>query len=263
MKACCTGCRAPPFARPSTVVMCAPSYMTANVRHELTRRPSISTVQAPHWPWSQPFFVPVRSRCSRNTSSSVVRGSSVSAWRVPFTVRFTGTEKAAVPLPVSSFLIMLPVSSFLIMMNPSTWIASNARGFGGVPHANAHASLVRIYSALSTRAPPKADAGWAKRGHGAAMCARQEPARAHLRPYRVGRRGSRARQNRHASAALCPPYALNQSKLAHDPHHSTCQRRKLVRCGREGRREIDHRAERTDEHAFGDETCAQRLDIGD
>ena len=22
------------------------------------RRPSTSTVQAPHWPWSQPFFVP-------------------------------------------------------------------------------------------------------------------------------------------------------------------------------------------------------------
>src|SRR5215831_16645573 len=34
----------------SIVVICAPSYMTANVRHELTRRPSMSTVQAPHWP---------------------------------------------------------------------------------------------------------------------------------------------------------------------------------------------------------------------
>ena len=45
-----------------------------SVRQELTRRPSTSTVQAPHWPWSQPFFVPVRSRCSRSASSRVVHG---------------------------------------------------------------------------------------------------------------------------------------------------------------------------------------------
>src|SRR5262249_6050944 len=50
MNACCSGCSAPLPARPSIVVICAPSYMTANVRHELTRRPSMSTVQAPHWP---------------------------------------------------------------------------------------------------------------------------------------------------------------------------------------------------------------------
>jgi hypothetical protein len=30
--------------------------MIAKVRHELTRRPSTRTVQAPHWPWSHPFF---------------------------------------------------------------------------------------------------------------------------------------------------------------------------------------------------------------
>jgi len=35
---------------PSIVVTFAPSFMTASVRHELTRRPSMSTVQAPHWP---------------------------------------------------------------------------------------------------------------------------------------------------------------------------------------------------------------------
>jgi hypothetical protein len=28
----------------------APSFITANVRHELTRTPSTSTVHAPHWP---------------------------------------------------------------------------------------------------------------------------------------------------------------------------------------------------------------------
>ncbi len=41
------------------------------------------TVQAPHWPWSQPFLVPVRPRCSRSASSSVVRISTFIRWRSP------------------------------------------------------------------------------------------------------------------------------------------------------------------------------------
>ena len=54
------------------------------------RRPSTSTVQAPHWPWSQPFFVPVSFQCSRSASSSVVRVSSAT-WLVrPFTFSVTG-----------------------------------------------------------------------------------------------------------------------------------------------------------------------------
>ena len=59
------------------VVISAPCAATARVRQELTRRPSMSTVQAPHWPWSQPFLLPVRSRCSRRRSSSEVRVSMV------------------------------------------------------------------------------------------------------------------------------------------------------------------------------------------
>jgi hypothetical protein len=68
--------------RPSMVVTLAPSCITASVRQELMRWPSTITVQAPHWPWSQPFLVPVRCRCSRSASSSVVRvsRSSVCAW---------------------------------------------------------------------------------------------------------------------------------------------------------------------------------------
>ena len=56
----------------------AASCMTASVRQALMRRPSTSTVQAPHWPWSQPFLVPVRPRCSRRASSSVVQGATAS-----------------------------------------------------------------------------------------------------------------------------------------------------------------------------------------
>ena len=39
--------------------------MAARFRQAFLRTPSTSTVQAPHWPWSQPFLVPVRPRCSR------------------------------------------------------------------------------------------------------------------------------------------------------------------------------------------------------
>src|SRR6267143_3943414 len=64
----------------------------ASARHELIRRPSTMTVQAPHWPRSQPFFVPVNSRCSRRRSRSVTRGSS--RWMVlvtPFTLSVVET----------------------------------------------------------------------------------------------------------------------------------------------------------------------------
>ncbi|MNN81804.1 hypothetical protein D3C81_1986640 [compost metagenome] len=53
------------------------------------RWPSSMTVQAPHWPWSQPFLVPVSCRCSRKASSKVVRVSSSRLWRRPLTSRLT------------------------------------------------------------------------------------------------------------------------------------------------------------------------------
>src|SRR6478672_738578 len=48
------------------------------------------TVHAPHWPWSHPFFEPVRCKCSRRQSSSVVRGSIRRSYFLPFTRRVTG-----------------------------------------------------------------------------------------------------------------------------------------------------------------------------
>ena len=62
---------------------------TARVRQELTRRPSTRTVQAPHWPWSQPFLVPVSSRYSRRASRSVVRVSRVRVCGLPLILRVT------------------------------------------------------------------------------------------------------------------------------------------------------------------------------
>ena len=58
------------------VVIALPCAATASVRQDSTRRPSTCTVQAPHWPWSQPFLLPVSSSCSRRASSRTLRTST-------------------------------------------------------------------------------------------------------------------------------------------------------------------------------------------
>src|ERR1700730_7046634 len=95
MNACCNGWSVPSPARPSMVVTLAPSFITANVKQELTRRPSTKTVQAPHWPWSQPFFVPVRLRRSRKASSKVVHGAMLNVRFSPLTLSVTVIAAAA------------------------------------------------------------------------------------------------------------------------------------------------------------------------
>merc|ERR1711974_312979 len=59
------------------------SPLQAAVRQLLMRRPFTMTVQAPHWPWSQPFLEPVRPRWFRSASRSVVRGSAESSRSSP------------------------------------------------------------------------------------------------------------------------------------------------------------------------------------
>src|SRR5262245_24120913 len=67
------------------VVTLSPSCITARLRQALMRVPFTNTVQAPQCPWSQPFLVPVKRRCSRRASRRVVRVSSVSERRTPLT----------------------------------------------------------------------------------------------------------------------------------------------------------------------------------
>src|ERR1043165_8682040 len=67
-------------SNPSTVVTCLPATAPTGVRHERTGCPSSSTVQAPHCPSPQPYFVPVRSSSSRRTPSRL-RSSSPAATR--------------------------------------------------------------------------------------------------------------------------------------------------------------------------------------
>ena len=48
--AACTGWSASPVASPSMVVIFEPSAATASIKQAFTRRPSTSTVHAPHCP---------------------------------------------------------------------------------------------------------------------------------------------------------------------------------------------------------------------
>src|SRR6266853_4582186 len=89
--AACIGCNASGAPRPSMVVISPPSCIKARLRQEFTRLPFTCTVHAPHCPWSQPFFVPVRATVSRRQSSSVVRGSTRSWWSLPLMRSVIGT----------------------------------------------------------------------------------------------------------------------------------------------------------------------------
>src|SRR4029078_13322335 len=53
------------LAMPSIVTMSEPLACTANMVHDFTDMPSISTVQAPQWVVSHPIWVPVIARFSR------------------------------------------------------------------------------------------------------------------------------------------------------------------------------------------------------
>src|SRR4051794_38855425 len=87
---------------PSTVVTSEPSQATASARHAFTRRPSSSTVHAPHWPWSQPFLAPMRSSCSRSRSRSDVRVSTVTARRSPLTPKvMAASNMSQRPTPIT------------------------------------------------------------------------------------------------------------------------------------------------------------------
>src|SRR5262249_23748928 len=57
-----------------------------NTRHELTRRPSKRTLQAPQLPLLQPSLVPVSRNSSRKTSSRLCRGSHRKSVSLPLMV---------------------------------------------------------------------------------------------------------------------------------------------------------------------------------
>src|SRR6185503_13007361 len=88
--ASCIGCSLPPdSARPSIVVILAPSHWSASVVQDLAAIPSTCTTQAPHWDVSQPTCVPVSLRFSRRNCTSKVRASTSPETGFPFTVMDT------------------------------------------------------------------------------------------------------------------------------------------------------------------------------
>jgi hypothetical protein len=116
MNACCRAWSTSPRASPSTVVTSAPSFMTARVMQELMRVPLTRTVQAPHCPWSHPFFVPVRPRCSRRASSRVVHGSTSSTFSAPLTVRAIRSFAGGGGAPARQGHSWVPLSSGLLQV---------------------------------------------------------------------------------------------------------------------------------------------------
>ena len=73
------------------VVTARPCACAARVRQASTRWPSIATVHAPHWPWSQPFLAPTSRSSSRNAFSGVVRASSYTRCSLQFTRSVSGS----------------------------------------------------------------------------------------------------------------------------------------------------------------------------
>src|SRR5882724_2733809 len=84
---------------PSIVVTLEPAAWPASTVQDLTARPSIWTVQAPHWLVSQPIWVPVRLRFSRSRWTRSVRSST--------------SAETALPLIVSSILDILNPPDFI------------------------------------------------------------------------------------------------------------------------------------------------------
>jgi len=69
----CMGCSVPSAAAIPSIVVTGPRTIAASERQDSVALPSTIIVHAPHWPWSQPFFDPVRPIWVRTASSSVVR----------------------------------------------------------------------------------------------------------------------------------------------------------------------------------------------
>src|ERR1700680_1428140 len=116
------------------VVTSFPAARDTGVLQERTGRPSRCTVQAPHCATPQPYFVPVRPRCSRKTQSKGVEGSTSTFTLRLFTVReITGSN-------------LLGRKSF----RPSA-----------LPCLHSYFSALQVFSAASTRSGRKGD--WRRR----------------------------------------------------------------------------------------------------
>lgn len=72
--------------KPSMVRMSAPAQLPVCAMQDRAGTPSISIVQAPHTPCSQPICVPVSMKRPRSTSASCSRGSTCRRVNLPLTM---------------------------------------------------------------------------------------------------------------------------------------------------------------------------------
>ena len=119
---CSTERRPGSGARPSTVRIVAPSACTASVRQARAGAPSISMVQAPHTPCSQPTWVPVAPSSWRRKSVSSMRGSASPSTARPLSVRRTRWRCSALRRG------MLRASSMVLAAELAHQIAALVRG---------------------------------------------------------------------------------------------------------------------------------------
>ena len=75
-------------------------------------------MQAPHWPWSQPFLVPIRSSPSRSRSSNVVQGSIARVRVSPLIVSVVDTVPIGTAAYVAELMAVGMISAFLLRVRP-------------------------------------------------------------------------------------------------------------------------------------------------
>src|SRR5215471_14579879 len=68
------------------VVIELPAAADTATLHDRVARPSMRTVQAPHWAMPHPYLVPVSFNESRSTHSSGVSGSTSTLCAMPLTI---------------------------------------------------------------------------------------------------------------------------------------------------------------------------------
>src|SRR5258708_19556428 len=88
------------------VVTSCPSISAPSTKHELTSRPSSSTLHAPQLPSLQPSLVPVRLSTSRRHSSRLCRGSHRNSTSSP--LRRVATRIFSGLLATASLLVCCP-----------------------------------------------------------------------------------------------------------------------------------------------------------
>src|SRR5512143_6096 len=96
------------------VVTCLPAASETGNEHACTASPSRCTVQAPHMPMPQLYFVPVRPSTSRRTHSSGMSGSTSTVRAVLFTLITSSAITSSLPR-LSVLLQGLPMDAFYLI----------------------------------------------------------------------------------------------------------------------------------------------------